>query len=574
MTDDPLTTKSEWSPDDASAPGTSAVQWFRWVLLIGLLGLALVFAGPRLYDGFKRDRALRWVAEAEELYASGDVNGALDRLRLASSGAVLPLRGLRLSAKISSSRGEPKAVEEWRIVLADPGATREDLFAWLNDCLLWDQNAVVDEQVSRLLEDDPADLEALAFGVRSARGTGQLDVALARCEHWMRLRPESEEAQWNMGSLLIASGQPSRQAEGRRLLWSLVMSDSPWRDSAIRVLVGDVGMTRSENQMLLRRLGELHGTDVTQWDVQIKMDPDRRDEIFSEASSRLLIEADSKKLNDGISWLARRGAFEHLLVALPLERARDDERWLATHLQTLMEMGRADDALKLASDPSVNVDPSLLHLIRARGANLQGRVSDMNENLNSALIEARANPARLLRVAQYAQLCKSVRYAVLAHQELARVPDLAVESVRVIERLVFELDDMVLAHQVLRELPVQIPLSYEVQVYFAYLAVLLKNATEKHLAAVHRGIQLNPHMPFLHAVLALEKLQAGDTEGALESIEGPSLEWQNADPQSRAIYVAILGANEQRGAARELALTIPMESLKTREQELIQPWLR
>jgi hypothetical protein len=68
---------------------------------------------------------------------------------------------------------------------------------------------------------------------------------------------------------------------------------------------------------------------------------------------------------------------------------------------------------------------------------------------------------------------------------------------------------------------------------------------------------------------ALGCLRLHDAAGARAQFNGPPIDWSKTPPSWRAVYGAVLIANEQTERARELIKTIPLERLAPEEARLI-----
>jgi hypothetical protein len=76
----------------------------------------------------------------------------------------------------------------------------------------------------------------------------------------------------------------------------------------------------------------------------------------------------------------------------------------------------------------------------------------------------------------------------------------------------------------------------------------------------------------LRAALALARWRNGDTSRSLPTIEEGLTDAESMPVRFRVAYTAILGANDQREAARRIARTLPQGSLRQHAEKLVAPW--
>ena len=76
--------------------------------------------------------------------------------------------------------------------------------------------------------------------------------------------------------------------------------------------------------------------------------------------------------------------------------------------------------------------------------------------------------------------------------------------------------------------------------------------------------------PIERLSLALAEYREGNASKALGLIEGLEVDWSHAEPRMRALYAAVLGANDQRAAARDMARKVDATRLRPEERELLK----
>ena len=91
--------------------------------------------------------------------------------------------------------------------------------------------------------------------------------------------------------------------------------------------------------------------------------------------------------------------------------------------------------------------------------------------------------------------------------------------------------------------------------------------------AAVRMLEVQPQETQWKFLMALALLREQRPSEALTIIETLSPEWNELRPRWQAVYVAVLGANDQREAARTFAAKIRLDALRSAEEELIKPYL-
>ena len=105
----------------------------------------------------------------------------------------------------------------------------------------------------------------------------------------------------------------------------------------------------------------------------------------------------------------------------------------------------------------------------------------------------------------------------------------------------------------------------------AYFDLLLGRNVESNAAIAQKLASQYPMRLSFRVTAALACLRKEDAGSALAQFKGPPIEWNRTPPAWRAVYAAVLAANDQTAAAREIAITIPVEQLNRDERALIAP---
>ena len=107
----------------------------------------------------------------------------------------------------------------------------------------------------------------------------------------------------------------------------------------------------------------------------------------------------------------------------------------------------------------------------------------------------------------------------------------------------------------------------------AWLEAVFGTEKEFALATLGTLAKSRTNQPGWRYGLALAMMRNGDAAGGLALAEQPPVEWESMEARWQAAYVALLGAGQQREAARRFARRIDPTKLHLQERGLVTPWL-
>jgi hypothetical protein len=246
---------------------------------------------------------------------------------------------------------------------------------------------------------------------------------------------------------------------------------------------------------------------------------------------------------------------------------------LTARLQALLEKNRLTEVQPYLEMDNPPVEIYMLHCLQALAAQKAGRPQLVLGHFESALAACTNQPAKLHFVAGYAERIGQPRAAVAAYERLMRWPPLTLTAGKEIMRLLGPLDDAKASREVLRRLEQFLPGDESLFLASAYFGFLLREHLPNARATLAQSVKDHPANALYRTVLALGELQEGNAPKALSLVEGIEVDWTQAEPRMKAIYAAVLGANQQREAARQMARRIDLTALRSEEKELIKEWL-
>jgi tetratricopeptide (TPR) repeat protein len=221
----------------------------------------------------------------------------------------------------------------------------------------------------------------------------------------------------------------------------------------------------------------------------------------------------------------------------------------------LQRWNSIDDVL---ARPELTLDPSVAESFRARTAQERNALLDADVHWNHAISLAGNDPYKLRFVANFAEESNAHDAALKAYEQLARFPEQARLAYRGIERVGRKTGD--------------VPTDPNAVDQLAYTNLLLSEDVEKNLAIAKQLAKKYPQRLSYRVTAALGYLRQHDPGSALAEFKGPvPIDWKRTQPAWRAVYAAVLLANDRNDEARDLIETIPLDQLSPQERALIEP---
>ncbi|MFM8359955.1 MAG: hypothetical protein ACKOET_15525, partial [Verrucomicrobiota bacterium] len=282
-------------------------RWFRWFLALAVVAVALGFTAKPAYRAVRQRRVERILSETEAALGARRYPEVVKSLRLLQSLAPGHPRLLRLAARFCSQTRQAAGLTYWNLLASVEPLTLDESLQYLELAVLYRRTDVAGAQLTALLKTNDHDPRILRLGVALWRGQPDLAGAAWLARRWLDRRPEDEEAQFQLGDLLVRlTNAPAGRPEGRRLLFSLAAGSGAWRDAALASLVDDPGLTRTENDQVRRLLGNRPGTETLAAELQLKADPSARPAIVGNLVEQLRAGTNALEPARGVAWLAER----------------------------------------------------------------------------------------------------------------------------------------------------------------------------------------------------------------------------------------------------------------------------
>lgn len=561
----------------SSGPRRDPAFW----LMVGL-GLALVlgvtgfFTARPAYRWFKQHRAVGMLPEGEL---------ALKEQRLEDAGRVVKATlglapwspdVLALAARYSSRLGLAQGLNYWSQVAGVRALTEEEQIERLQLALDLGRTDVAGQLLSGFTGDSVRQNPAvLRLAIRYQRALGNLPAAIQGTRQWLAGAPTDPEAEWLLASLLAQSAGAAERREGHRLLLSMLLRDGdPRQPQAAEALAEDGTLPPAEARVVLRQLPETADFAFARHLLRMRLEPERRADWIAELVATTKASGDLRLRLAAAAWLGENQALEQVLDVLPADVAEQQPLVMSGRLVALVELRRTEEVRRFLEGDVSKLEGYQLHCLRAYEARQASRPGELQGHFEKAVAAAADNPGRVRFVAQFAEAMGEPGQAVTAYRRLLAWTPGAAFAARRLLRLAEQMDNLQLTHETLQELARQLPGDRSVALAAAYTMGLLDRVTLQQRDSLLTRLGDEQNLPEAALVLALLDWRIGDAGAALRRLEAMDPGWLAAQPRRQALQVAILGANEQREAARRLARTVPLDRLRSEERALVDPWLR
>lgn len=549
------------------------------IVVIILVVVALVGAvGARpVWRMVKRQRARNLAEGALRDLEAGRLADAARAVRTASLMAPEELPVLQAVARLSVLSPSVVYLPYWENLLSRREATTQDRVAFVKFTLSLKKYDLAGAQLTKLLAERPADTELLALLVEHHSGRGALQEAAAAGRVLLEKTGSDPVLELKLAYLLLRCPAAGDKAEGRRLLWALAVGTSKVRDQAVHALVDLGQLSRAESELLLRTLSASadRGLDdeIRVLELRHNLAGPPAEALYSEVAGRVKGATNLATAASYLAWLARHKAWQATLEGAPEGNAATNSVMFSARLDALTGLGRLPEAEQMLSRTNHPLTPVVFEMAQAGVAAAAGRSKDAETRLYAAAELSQKSPAQFLSVAQRAEGYGLKAVALELYQRALLNPASTLAAANQLLRLAVEQEDLSLTRKVLRALSDYLPGDDRLAYESAWLDLLFTERVDAAHDALKRvGPRVDPDG--LRFALALAELRSGNTTAALALLEGEMAPFASLTPRQQAVYVAVLGANQQREAARRFARQMGpgIAKLRLQERELVSPW--
>ncbi len=508
----------------------------------------------------------------------GDLVAAGGKVKTALAMAPKEPETLRAAAEFCRLRADPAGINYYRLLLGsgEGGLAEKTNLIQLAHSTKRLQPAR--EVLREMLLANSNDTLALKYLVENHLLAGDIERAIKASALALKNDPTNAWFQLTLGSLLMDDPRGGKyQDEGRKLLFSLAISQRPESRAAQNRISRSPNLTKPEMAILQRqiesRTNKGLADDVLIYDLRQRQNPDNSAEIVHEALSRYVKEDSGLGLATMIGWAASGRQYSAVLKAVPAAMAQTNSS-LAPHYSAVLAASEKWEELEgflATSEPSIG--KVLTAGFRARLAMARGNKAEAEAQFRSlgSVKEVSILDARIL--AEQAETAGLPEVAVDIYQRISAEPGAAIDAARECLRLLSRIEDQFKLREVAGRLNRMFPNDDNLSAELAWANLVAGQDLPEAFTVLSRLHEKAPTNPVWTYALAMSELRLGRTAKALELVQSTAIAPKNRTPRMQLVHALVLAANDQREAGRRAAREVNMARLRPAEQALLKELL-
>jgi hypothetical protein len=568
-------------PSGTAVVPEALTPWWRlpivfWPLLIGVILLVGgVFGARPAWRGIKQYRAGK-ILEAGELLLAEDKPGqAIEKGRLALQLAPTSTRAYRLMAESLTRGGSRAALDFWQRLLATPDATPADRESFVELALQDNLLTLASGELDRLEAAPAPSPRTRLLGVRFHLLRNEPEIALTLARELLRSDPTNPTNQLALAGILQSRSDPASHLEARNLLWQTASNSPPRRIDAWENLVRGPAASREDRERIVAQLEALPSLGTRERillaEARMLLDPSQSRAVAVATLPALAPDNDVERLAVAL-WLHRHRLFDLSLPFLAPNHVRNKAPLFRARIDALVGSLRMQAAYRELLESGDTLDPLESELLRLRAAQALKDDEAVGRHREQLLRAAGRDPARLRRVAEFAERNRFTDLAVDAWKRLIDDRYLGPRALRSLAALADQAGDTWAARDYTRRSAKLVPETPRLRLQLAHYDLLLGDDPARALETLEPLIQDPEIGTDARIVAALARLRAGDLERAWTSIQGV-VYTNGLTPIPLRVIVAAAGSAGLTNRAVELARALPLTQLRPEERDLIRPYL-
>lgn len=569
-------------PERSSSSRAERRNRTRRIWMIGLgsaVALALLAVGAKLaYPKIKLARGRQNAAEAMSALRKGDLVIAGAKVKTALAMAPKEPETLRAAAEYCRQRSDPAGINYYRMLLGIPGAGLEERTNLINLAHSTKRLQPAREVLREMLLANSNDTLALRYLVENHLLAGDVERAIKASALALKADPTNTWFQLTLGSLLMDDLRGGKyQDEGRKLLFSLAISQRPESRAAQNRIARSPNLTKAEMAVLQKqiesRTNRVLEDEMLIYDLRQRQSPGNGSVIVAEALRRYLREDPTVGLATVIGWGASGRHLDPILKEVPATVAQTNASVAPLYSAVLAASEKWDDLERFLAGGEPSIGKVLTAGFRARLAMARGNKAEAEaqfRNLGSVK-EVSIIDARIL--AEQAEAAGLPEVAVDVYQRIAAEPGAAIEASRECLRLLSRLEDQFKLREVAGRLVRVFPNDDNLAAEFAWANLVAGQDLPEALTVLSRLHEKAPANPVWAYALAMAELKLGRSAKASELIQAANVVPKSRSPRMQLVHALVLEANEQREAARKAAREVNVARLRPAEQAMLKDLL-
>jgi predicted Zn-dependent protease len=558
----------------SATPALDQARRRRWRTLFGVVSLLVIagFALLPVYHFGKAWRARALAMKAETAIAGEQWHDAAERLRAAIELAPGEPAVMRAAARFNTQVGAPHAYGYWKALLALPTVTADERREAIRFGLGAKRYELCEEQLAILRESEPANPENLSLAAQLAVEKNDPAAAMSLTDQLLDLDPAHPGALLRRGELLLSSPEVERRAQGIQQLQTLGGSNAPTALAALEALANTRDLSPSDVRVVAVALFN-HPAGQTRhrlagFSLEIRLAPDRKAELMTRAISQFRTDGPDALLTLA-DWTKQQGDPARILEFIPLTLSLSRQDLFLVRMDALAARKDWEEIQRILLHERTPIQTFHREVFLARVSLELHEPLPAETHWEAALDEASRNPSHLAYLARYSEKIGVLSVAAKAWRQLARKPSWALRANAALVSLLERQGDTRGLRDVMRQLRRLAPDDPAPRHDEAYLDLLLgENVPAAGTTAV-KLLNDHPQRIAYRSTVALSYLRSNDPTAALQQYDGVEIPWEKASPSAQAVRAAVLHANRELTLARTAAATIPQNSLKPEERELV-----
>jgi hypothetical protein len=539
------------------------------VLLLAAAG------GPPVYRRAKVWRARGLAGEAERLLGEKQFEKAAAKAQAAIGLAPAEPAAQRAVARVLTSAGSGLALNYWKGLLAQPGATAEDRLAAARLALQGERFDFAEEQLALLLAADPPAVETLELAAQAAWQKKKPTEALKFLERLLKQAPSNEGARLLHGQILAWSPDREQGEQGARELLQLGQGDDAAALRALQTLAQRPNLSVEEIGQAADRLAKhplaQTADKLAALPLRWLVEPTQRAGLIKQAVAQFGKGGPEDRIALG-RWLLQQGEPARVLEVVGAEEALTRQELFLVRLDALASLGRWAEIKETIEREKAPIKPLYAEVFQARAAKEMGQLREANAHWTLALSHALPTLEENLYLARYAEKMGEPRVAAKAWRQVARTPAWTLRAnLAALPSLEKDGDTRGLREAV-QQLARLVPDDPAPRNDAAYLDLLLQENVKAATATAEQLVKEHPEMLAYRTTLALSYLRGGRAAEAAKVYAGLEVPWEKAPARSQAIHAAVLAASgtAEPPAIPDTILLLPEERALLRHPETLK----
>lgn len=524
------------------------------LLVIGGLVAAGWFGWRPLYRRAKESKGRAALQRGQSLLAEGRLDAAVPELRMAFHLAPEQPEVLRAVAELNARMGSPEALHFYIRLIELGSASVEDRIAAAGLALQTGTRDQAGALIEGLTREVAGDRRVWRLALEHSRQFASSGATVALARHVVRLYPDDVEAEYDLGRFLMASGGRQQRMEGTRLLWSVAVGRSGYREPAARLLAEQGLLGRGEATTLARVLesgGTLESRLVAA-QLRVREEPSSRDEWIGKVGGWVGPEAPVPELLGVVRWLEMQGGASRALGLLSADRCRTNLALLGARVDCLLAAEEFVALRAMAEDRGSGLDAAMGAAALGAVLGREGKVVEAEGAFEEAMAVGGRQDLVLPFVVREAFGCGAEKVAVRALLRWMERPGAAGLAGRRLVEWIGRIRDLEVPRDALRRLHGLLPGEDWVAAELAWVELLTEGQVGWALHEFERMQRRWPEDVGIRVGVAFGLWRNGDGAGAQHVLVRGGLEVESLDVRQRMAAAVVLGAAGQREAARRM----------------------